>query len=351
MTNSLLEQLFVVAKKASPRIRLVWDGRRQIAKFNGFVLVVTLVALYLVIDPWFESTAVILPDYGNKTTIAGQLGGLASVASLAGVDVGGGAPTEIYENLIESEAVLKTVIYSKYLTEEFPDSVSLLKFLERPGLLELLGVEFGRPRSPELVERKRFLDVYEELVEERISTDYDRLTKILTVTATMPEARLSADVANRVVQSLDEYIRIKRRSYAKDQLLYLTIRILEVTDSLGLAEEKLKTFKEQNRVTHQSPELLLEETRLMRSVTLQQTIYIELMKQAELAKLDEIRDTPIVNLREVVEQPVLKTGPRRILTTLLILFLSLGISVLFYLFRNDFGKLGPLVSVLDPRKS
>ena len=36
----------------------------------------------------------------------------------------------------------------------------------------------------------------------------------------------------------------------------------------------------------------------MRNVEIQQNVYIELTKQLELAKIDEIKDTPVLNIKE-----------------------------------------------------
>ena len=82
----------------------------------------------------------------------------------------------------------------------------------------------------------------------KIQSNVDRLTKILTITVTMPESQLSADVANKIAESLDLYVRTKRKTYASEQSFYLEKRTAQVKDSLSLAEEKLKSFREQNRV-------------------------------------------------------------------------------------------------------
>ena len=70
------------------------------------------------------------------------------------------------------------------------------------------------------------------LLKNRISTDVDRMTKILNVTVTMPEAQLSADVANKLAESLDLYIRTQRKSYATEQSFYLEKRTRQIKDSL-----------------------------------------------------------------------------------------------------------------------
>ena len=111
--------------KLRPYIMKLWDVRKKLMFFNGVIAVLVLVYLYLITKPYFESTVTILPEYGSKST---TLSGLTQLASLAGVRVGEGAPTEIYQNLITSETVLGDVIYAKYKTEKFKDSVNLLQY-------------------------------------------------------------------------------------------------------------------------------------------------------------------------------------------------------------------------------
>jgi uncharacterized protein involved in exopolysaccharide biosynthesis len=154
----------------------------------------------------------------------------------------------------------------------------------------------------------------------------------------MPESRLAADVANAVVESLDLYIRTKRKSYALEQKYYLEKRTEQLKDSLSKAEERLKNFRVQNRIVGQSPQLMLEQGRMMREVEILQTVYVELTKQLEIAKIDEIRDTPVVNLKEPAKDPVIKAGPARMNKLLTIMILSLLFSAAFFIFRPSLKK-------------
>ena len=137
----------------------------------------------------------------------------------------------------------------------------------------------------------------------------------------MPESKLSAEVANKIAESLDLYVRTKRKTYASEQRFYLEKRTAQLKDSLTFAEERLKSFREQNRVVLQSPRLLLDQGRLMREVEILNAVYLELNKQLEIAKIDDIRETPIVNIKEWAKDPVIKTGPKRLQTFIMFMFI------------------------------
>ena len=104
------------------------------------------------------------------------------------------------------------------------------------------------------------------------------------------------------------------------------------------AENRLKNFREQNRVTSQSPKLLLEQGRLMRNVEILQTVFIELTKQLEIAKIDQIKDAPVLNVKEYAKNPVKKAGPRRASSLITFMFFSFLISSIYFLFKDDFLK-------------
>jgi uncharacterized protein involved in exopolysaccharide biosynthesis len=324
-TRTFEEKFKDLVEKLKPFFNKLWSNRKKIVIINSAVLIISLAYLLFLTKPYFQSTVTILPEYGSKSNMLSQLSGLAS---LAGVKVGDSAPTELYQNIITSETVLQNVVYAKYKTSEYPDSVNLIKYFE-------ILVD---DNDPVLKKRKEFLLIYESLLQNRIATNVDRMTKILNVTVTMPEAQLSADVANNLVKALDLYIRTQRKSYATEQSFYIEKRTQQVKDSLSFAEDKLKTFREQNRITSQSPNLLLEQGRLLRNIEILQTVFIELTKQLEIAKIDQIKDAPVLNVKEFAKSPVKKAGPRRASTLITFMFLSLLISSLYFLFKDAFLK-------------
>src|ERR1035438_2054315 len=312
-------------EKLRPYILKLWDKRKKLLIINGVVLIITLLYLLFIVKPYYESTVVILPEYGSKSNMFSQFSGLAS---LAGVNVGTGAPTEIYQNILESESVMAPVINGRYLTKEYSDSVNLIQYFEIDA----------KDKNPEIQKRLRFLLVNKLLIKTLISTDLDRMTKILTIKVTMPEAQLSADVVNNLVESLDQYIRTKRKSYATEQRYYLEKKVEQIKDSLSICETKLRDFREENRMIVQSPNLLLQQGRLMRNIEIQQNVYIELTKQLELAKIDEIKDAPILNIKEIAQNPIIKAGPKRMNMLILILFFSVIASCSYFLFEDIIKK-------------
>jgi len=267
-----------------------------------------------------------------------MLGQLSGLASLAGVNVGGSNQTQIYQELITSESVLTPVIYAKYKTEEFPDSVNLIQYDEW---------EPDESLPPDLQKRKMFLKEYTNLIKGVIKTDLDNITRILTLTVRMPEGQLSADVANNITKSLDNYIQTQIRTSAKDQREYIDKRMKEVKDSLTVGENKMKNFNEKNKIISQSPALILEQGRLQRQVQILNAVYLQLAQQSELAKIQEVKDTPVINIEEVAKNPVTKTGPKRAIIFILIVIIIFILTSLYFMYYIELNKFIKIIKEND----
>jgi uncharacterized protein involved in exopolysaccharide biosynthesis len=284
-----------------PYLMQLWAVRRKFALVNGAVLILAIIFQLLFVRPYFESTITILPDYGNKSSMSGGLSGLAAMAGVSLQE--SASPADIYENLLTSPSILEPVVFAHYKTSKFGDSVNLVQYFE---------IEPDADLPTDARNRKMYLEVQKKLTGDVINTMVEKMTKILTVTVRMPESKLSADVANRLVQSLDAYVRTKKTSNASEQRSYIEKRVSQLKDSMTSSENNLQKFQEANRVISQSPELAIEQSRLTLQVQILQGVYGELIRQLEIAKIDEIRDAPILSIREFARDPMKKAGPSRL---------------------------------------
>ena len=66
-----------------------------------------------------------------------------------------------------------------------------------------------------------------------------------------------------------------------------------------------------NRIISGSPQLMLEEGRLIREVEVNQRLFLELKAQRELAGIERYRDVPLVIVLDEAATPVTRFAPRR----------------------------------------
>lgn len=309
----------------------IWHARKRIAAITGSVTVVTLLVNYLFLPVYYKATTTILPE-----TEKGKLSALAQitdVASIAGVDIPGSQIARIYPIIANSEAILRPVILKNYQTRRFPEPVNLINYLDVGG------------EDPE-VDMAAALKTMRGL----LTVAYDSRTGVVTMSLEMREPQLAADVLNTLVRELDSFMRQKRISNATEQLKWLDVRIKEVEDELRVAEDTLKSFRERNRKVSDSPQLMLEQERLTRSVLVRSTIFVELKKQYELAKIEEIKNIAIVNVLDEARAPVKKERPKRVQNTLIFLFLAFLGSSSFYALDTMYGvQVRGLLNMLKSR--
>jgi uncharacterized protein involved in exopolysaccharide biosynthesis len=306
----------------------VWQKRRTVLYIALGLALVTGIVNFLVLSLTYKASASLLPE-----TDKGKLGGMSQfsgLAQLAGVSVPGAEISRLYPTILASETVLRPVIEAKYRTRRFADSVDLVQYFE---LTEKT--------------REENLDKASRLLKDAMTTSYDTKTSSVVVTLELGEPELAANVLNAIIDQLDRFMRLKRISSASEQAKWINTRLAEVEKELRSAEDSLKTFRERNRRVADSPELLLQQERLIREVQVKSTIYVELKKQYELAKIDEIKNISIVNVLDEARAPVRKEHPKRATNTVLAFLLGLaGMSAWYSMKPVYAGKLRAFVTAL-----
>ena len=111
----------------------------------------------------------------------------------------------------------------------------------------------------------------------------------------------------------------------------------EVKQDLTKAENTLKEFREKNRQVL-SPQLLLEQERLIRDVQINAVVYTELRKQFELVKIEEVKNIPVINVMDPARAPARKDKPKRAVIVLTVLFLSFFGTIGYTIVQQQYGK-------------
>ena len=91
------------------------------------------------------------------------------------------------------------------------------------------------------------------------------------------------------------------------------------------AEINLKKFKERNRGYEESPELFMVFSKLFRESEAKKEVYLMLQQQLELARIDEVKKSPILHILDKAVPPSRKSSPVR--SYFMISFLVLGLTL------------------------
>ncbi len=299
-------------------LSVLWHSRKFIRIVTGGVTVLAVIISFL-LPEYFRSTAILLPDT-DKSKLAS--GGMSDLAALAGVSVNGEvALVKLYPTIIRSESVLRNVIYSRYKTKAYPDSANLIQFWE------IKEKNSEREYEVALLALRTALEV-----------SMDIKIGVVTMAIETEEPQLSADILNNIIREVEINIRMKRNSNVSEQRMWIDARLVEVKADLSKAENAFKIFREKNRSVSGSPQLLLDEERLMREVQINSTMYVELKKQYELAKIEEIRTTPIINVLDYGRAAAKKDRPKKGTIVLISMILAFVGSASYRVIEHLYGK-------------
>jgi capsule polysaccharide export protein KpsE/RkpR len=198
-------------------------------------------------------------------------------------------------DLITSRLILGEVAKKQYemKTDSGVSSGTLIKLLGG-GKLPL------RAQGPYIVGRmKRLVDV-------QVSPKTGVIT--LTVRAFTPD--MAVQIANNVLSEVNTFNLNRRQQAAAGEREFVENREAEALSDLRNAEENLQSFLVQNRDFTVSPTLQLE-----------QTLYTSLATAAEQAKIEEVRNLPVITVLAPPEAPLIpesKRGMRKVLFSLII---------------------------------
>jgi len=276
-----------------------------------------IIAIYqvqFVAQPVYVAIAKIVPSTGGSST--SNLRGLAAQfgVSVPGGEEGSITSSWVYPELIQSRTLARAVLKRSFDTEKFGEDQSLLKILtyseDEPS--------FG----PDTLEKNAVKTLLK-----MINVSKDRQSSILTLEISAFEPQFAADIATAIIEELDRHQQKFKSTRVSEKRQFITGRIKEIQSELEKAEDALKQFRYRNRNIQNSPSLLLEQERLSREIQVVIGLFTTLKQQNELAKIQEVEETPVVYVLDPPEAPLERSKPKKRQTVMLAGFLGIGLGV------------------------
>jgi len=239
--------------------------RRTIVIF-GIVGAMIGLAIGLLSRRDYVSTATFIPQSSEQS-----LSGLALAASQFGIQVpssGNVWGPPVYAELLKSQVLLEPIALDTVVVAEESG--------RRVAMMDLLEVSAKLPPARRIergvVELRKLIAAIED----------KKLSAVrLTVTTHWPSVSLA--IASNLLHAVSQFNLETRKSQAER--------------ALRAAEDQLQAFLQRNRSTS-APELMFQQDRLQREVSLRQAVYTSLMQNREEARIREVRDTPVLTILE-----------------------------------------------------
>jgi uncharacterized protein involved in exopolysaccharide biosynthesis len=163
-------------------------------------------------------------------------------------------------------------------------------------------------------------------------------TGVVSLTATSKDPRLSFRIATLVLAELNRFNLSTRQSQAASERRFVERRLAQARDSLRAAEDALSVFLSTNRGLISAAELKMRESRLSREVDLRQQVYVTLAQSLEQARVDEVRDTPVLSVIEEPNRPVFPDSRQIPLLAALSAFFGAVLAAWFIVIRQLFYR-------------
>jgi uncharacterized protein involved in exopolysaccharide biosynthesis len=260
------------------------------------------VALALTLPKHYLSTASFIAETQSSRSLPASLGALADQVGFAAA-AGGGASPAFLADLLESRAILLPILYMQTTTTA--DTVP------RPVIERL---RLGSPKTRDREER----GIRKLRGSLRITPDVK--TNVVSLGVDARDPQLAYQIAQALLVNLDSFNVSVRRSRAGNERAFLEDRVSDAKNELQAVEGDLERFLNSNRSdTRSSPSLAFRETRLRRNVDLAQTRFVELQRQLDQARVQEVRDTPAITVLDKPNVPARPDRPRRKLVVLVVL--------------------------------
>jgi uncharacterized protein involved in exopolysaccharide biosynthesis len=255
----------------------------------------TIVTVFTLARPrQYTAAASFMPQ-----TDASGLSRLASLGAQFGLSIptGAGAQSpEFYAELVRSRGIMGIVVESEYALDATRGILFMKKQVYLKGtLVEVLEID----AESALLAR----DLAIEMLLNSTAVSTGRETGIVTIAVTTRWPELSRLLTTRLVELVNEFNQHVRSTQASSERRFVESRLADVKQELRHAEDQLEAFLNQNRMFREAPALAFQYERLQREVALRQQMVLALAQAFEQARIEEVRNTPVITMVDAPELP------------------------------------------------
>ncbi|PTN08001.1 Wzz/FepE/Etk N-terminal domain-containing protein [Mangrovibacterium marinum] len=337
--------------------KTLWNNRKTVFKWIGAGIVLGL--LFALASPKeYTASSTMVPQVSSTSS---KLGGLSSLAAMAGFNLGSGSTADalspmIYPQIMQSIPFQLELMNSQFDCPDVDQPISLFEYYteyQKASVLGIvqkytLGLPFvllkaikGEPEpivtgntDSQLIALTQEQNDVRKKLSEQLSLEVNDKDGYITLAANFSDPLLAAQVAQKAQTMLQEYITKYKLEKAADQLRFIQARYSEKKAEFEDAQRQLALFRDRNKNVS-SALALTEQEQLQSQYNLAYSVYSELAKQVETAQIQVKEDTPILTIIEPVRVPIEKSKPNRPLILMIWIFLG-GVAGVGLVFGKEF---------------
>lgn len=335
-----------------PMLKKVWNGKITIIIAVAISFVFGVV--FAIITPKeYSVTTVMVPQMNNEN----KSSQLSNLASLAGLNLGMVQTSDlsplVYPNILNSipfklqlmnsplnfskvdHPVSYLEYYSKYYKPTLFDQlkkytiklplVILSKIKKKTKPLKYSGDSLNLP-----IHLTKEEYIIKKMLDKQLSLNVERKDGYIVLSVTGPEALVTAQLAKTAQSILQREITNFKIEKTKADLEFIEGRYNVAKAQFENVQVELASSIDRNRDLT-SGLSSVQRDRTQTKYTIAYSVYQDLAKQLEQAKIQVKKDTPVFTIIQPVYIPLESSSPNRVLIILIWLFMGLGVgaSIIF----------------------
>lgn len=341
--------------------KTLWLDRKKVFKTVLVFVVIGLIIAIFTEKVYTSQTTFIVQT--NNSKIGGNLSGLAAIA---GISLGGGMGNDsgispsLYPQIMSSIPFKKELLQTKLTIEGKAEKVTFEEYylnIYSPGLFSVLKkYTIGLPgiiikaikgtkinnfsndlNSSQIITISAIEKDLIDALNEQVSLEVNDMEGYVTLSSKMPEAIASAQLTQKAMELLQEYVINFKIQKSKEQLKFIESRYLEKKDWFNLKQQNLASFRDHNQYVNTSLAQTKLET-LQSEYDLAFSLYSELTKQWEAQQIQVTEDTPVFTVIKPVMVPMEKLKPKRLSILILWTFFGVIFGIVLVLGNNIFNN-------------
>jgi uncharacterized protein involved in exopolysaccharide biosynthesis len=329
-------------------MKKIWEQKRFIIKTAVAFVIVGILYAFLSSKEYTSEITLVPQVTDNKPKVGSSLAGLAA---MAGLNLGDMSSSEvlspmIYPKIVESVPFQKELMYAKVNFERYKEPLNLYTYYANDHYQKFNIINFikkytiglprviirlinGKPKEGLDSAGNHFLKLtYDEkrvsdIIKENLQLTLDEKEGYFTIVATMPEPLAAAQLAENTFVLLQQYITNFKIDKVKSNLDYIEQRYIDAKREYEAKHKELAALRDANQNVITATARTQEE-KLNDEYNLLFTVYSDLAKQYEQAKIKVKETTPILTVIEPAVVPIERQRPKRVL--IIIVFALVGVS-------------------------
>lgn len=340
-------------------VQKLWAERRLIFKWCIIGAIIGLIIGFS-IPKEYTTTVKLAPETQGTQR---NLGGLGSLASMAGINLGGMSSTdavspELYPDIVKSVPFMTSLFEVNVISADGQEHWKVAEYVSEELRSPWWSAVFGAPfkalgwlrglfakknvNKPEAVEVNPFRlseddDNIVKALQKRIVVSVDKKTMVVSLNVTMQDPLVSAMLTDTVMTHLQNYVTEYRTNKARHDLKFTQQLFDEAQQNYFAAQQRYAQYVDQNQgIVRRS--FMTEQERLENEMDLAFNLYNQTAQQLQLARAKVQESTPVYAVVQPATVPLKASKPSKMTTLIACVFLAGFAAVGWIIIGRDYWE-------------